>query len=182
MAKKKPATPKRFRSKEARELAAAITAADGSVELTTRGHLKVTGPAGTAIVASDLATGRTLANTWATITAKTGLVPAASPTAETSGEELGNDRKPVPALRKPPPRRSGAITRWRPGDTSGFITDTDDRSWFVSRDDLPPGHEHLPEQTNVTFSGSTTPRPGKPYPQAVAVHMVVTPPENGDTT
>ena len=78
--------------------------------------------------------------------------------------------------------RSGAITRWRPGDTSGFITHTDDRSWFVSRDDLPPGHEHLPEQTNVTFSGSTTPRPGKPYPQAVAVHMVVTPPENGDTT
>ncbi|HEX2745519.1 MAG TPA: hypothetical protein VHO07_02965, partial [Streptosporangiaceae bacterium] len=80
MAKKKPPTPKRFRSKEARELAAAITAAGGSVALTTRGHLKITGPAGTANVASDLATGRTLANTWATITAKTGLVPPTSPT------------------------------------------------------------------------------------------------------
>jgi hypothetical protein len=52
MALKKQATPKRWRSKEAKEIVAAVQRAGGQVERTASGHLKVIGPAGAAIVAS----------------------------------------------------------------------------------------------------------------------------------
>jgi hypothetical protein len=77
MALKKPAAPKRWRSKEAKELVAAVQRAGGRVERTASGHLKVTGPSGTAIVASapsaGRAGGRAVHNTLATIRSKTGL-------------------------------------------------------------------------------------------------------------
>lgn len=43
----------RGRSKEAREIERAVIAAGGTVERTGAGHLKITGPAGVAIVTSD---------------------------------------------------------------------------------------------------------------------------------
>ena len=77
MALKKRTTPKRWRSKEAREIAAAVQRAGGQVERTASGHLKVIGPSGSAIVASAPNTGRTggraIHNTLATIRSKTGL-------------------------------------------------------------------------------------------------------------
>jgi hypothetical protein len=50
MALKKQSTPKRWRSKEAKEIVAAVQRAGGQVERTASGHLKVIGPAGSAIV------------------------------------------------------------------------------------------------------------------------------------
>jgi hypothetical protein len=77
MALKKQAAPKRWRSKEAKAIVAAVQRAGGQVERTASGHLKVIGPAGTAIVASAPNTGRTggraVHNTLATIRGKTGL-------------------------------------------------------------------------------------------------------------
>jgi hypothetical protein len=52
MALKKQATPKRWRSKEAKEIVTAVQRAGGQVERTASGHLKITGPAGSAVVAS----------------------------------------------------------------------------------------------------------------------------------
>jgi hypothetical protein len=52
MALKKRATPKRWRSKEAKAIVVAVQRAGGQVERTASGHLKVIGPAGSAIVAS----------------------------------------------------------------------------------------------------------------------------------
>jgi hypothetical protein len=49
---KKQSTPKRWRSKEAKEIVAAVQRAGGHVERTASGHLKVIGPAASAIVAS----------------------------------------------------------------------------------------------------------------------------------
>ena len=77
MALKKQPTPKRWRSKEAKEIVAAVQRAGGQVERTASGHLKVIGPAGAAIVASapntGRAGGRAVHNTLATIRSKTGL-------------------------------------------------------------------------------------------------------------
>jgi hypothetical protein len=77
MALKKQATPKRWRSKEAKEIVAAVQRAGGRVERTASGHLKVIGPDGSAVVASAPNTGRTggraVSNTLATIRSKTGL-------------------------------------------------------------------------------------------------------------
>jgi hypothetical protein len=77
MALKKQATPKRWRSKEAKEIVAAVQRAGGQVERTASGHLKVIGPAGSAIVASapnpGRAGGRAVHNTLATIRSTTGL-------------------------------------------------------------------------------------------------------------
>ncbi len=77
MAVKKHATPKRWRSKEAKEIVAAVRRAGGRVERTASGHLKVIGPAGSAVVASAPNPGRTggraVHNTLATIRTKTGL-------------------------------------------------------------------------------------------------------------
>ena len=74
MALKKQPTPKRWRSKEAKEIVAAVQRAGGQVERTASGHLKVIG---SAIVASapnsGRAGGRAVHNTLATISTKTGL-------------------------------------------------------------------------------------------------------------
>ena len=77
MALKKQASPKRWRSKKAKAIVAAVQRAGGQVERTASGHLKVIGPAGSAIVASapntGRAGGRAVHNTLATIRSKTGL-------------------------------------------------------------------------------------------------------------
>jgi hypothetical protein len=77
MALKKQTTPKRRRSKEAKEIVNAVQRAGGQVERTASGHLKITGPAGSAVVASAAnaggAGGRVVHNTLATIRSKTGL-------------------------------------------------------------------------------------------------------------
>jgi len=140
--------------------------------------LKITGPEGVAVVASSPDTGhqggRALANTWATITDKTGLsFPSADAgdlgdEARANGPRAAGPRGPAPAR---PPRR-GVVTRWTPGETYGFITGSDGGSWFVSRDSLPAGVTELPEGTSVTFGGSPTPKPGKGYPEAFRVRIV----------
>jgi cold shock CspA family protein len=66
-------------------------------------------------------------------------------------------------------RRLGTITRWRPGETFGFLTSSEGTSWFVSADSLPSGYKDLAENTAVTFAGSATPAPGRRYPQAYTV-------------
>jgi hypothetical protein len=77
MALKKQVTPKRWRSKEAKQIVAAVQRAGGQVERTASGHLKVTGPTGSAIVASapnaGRGGGRAVHNTPASIRSKTGL-------------------------------------------------------------------------------------------------------------
>src|SRR5215211_4209147 len=77
MALKKQATPKRWRSKEAKEIVASVQRAGGQVERTASGHLKIIGPVGSAVVASapnaGRAGGRAVHNTLATIRSKTGL-------------------------------------------------------------------------------------------------------------
>ena len=77
MALKNQATPKCWRSKEAKQIVAAVQRAGGQVERTASGHLKVIGPTGSAIVASAPNAGRTggraVHNTLATIRSKTGL-------------------------------------------------------------------------------------------------------------
>lgn len=66
-----------WRTKTGREIAKRVRAAGGEITLTRGGHLKVTGPQGTAIVSSappvSRAGGRALANTWRTIERYTGL-------------------------------------------------------------------------------------------------------------
>jgi hypothetical protein len=64
------------------------------------------------------------------------------------------------------------VTRWRPGDTSGFLTDRAGRSWFISRDDLPEGLDQLPVETVVSFQSSPSPAPGKRYPRAYSLQIV----------
>ncbi|MEV0824698.1 hypothetical protein [Nonomuraea rubra] len=81
----------------------------------------------------------------------------ASAAASTSG---GNDLR-------------GTITRWLPGETSGFITDSGSRSWFVSRDSLPAGDTSLPKGTRVRFHGRPEPKPGKRYPEAFSVRVLM---------
>jgi hypothetical protein len=53
MAMNRRGTVGRGRSKEARAIERAVEAAGGTVERTGQGHLKITGPRGVAIVASD---------------------------------------------------------------------------------------------------------------------------------
>lgn len=60
------------RAKQARELRRAVQAAGGSTERTREGHLRVTGPTGSAVVGSDLH-GRALRNAHAQIRALAGL-------------------------------------------------------------------------------------------------------------
>jgi hypothetical protein len=76
MALKKQATPKRWRSKRAKQLVAAVQRAGRQVERTASGHLKVIGPAGSAIVASapnaGRAGGRAVHNTLAPSGARPG--------------------------------------------------------------------------------------------------------------
>lgn len=175
MALKKQSTPKRWRSKTARDIARAVESAGGTVERTAKGHLKITGPKGFAVVASAPDTGhqggRALANTWATITDKTGLsLPEAGAGTPADHARAGAPRADQP--RRPAPARSprhGVVTRWNPGETYGFITSPDGTSWFVSRDSLPAGTTELPEGTPVIFGGSPVPRPSKGYPEALRV-------------
>ena len=47
-----PGKPRRFRTKEGRELAAQVVRAGGTVEINGQGHLVVTGPLGQAVVGS----------------------------------------------------------------------------------------------------------------------------------
>lgn len=60
------------RAKQARELCRAVKAAGGSTERTQEGHLRVTGPAGSAVVGADLY-GRALHNARTQIRALAGL-------------------------------------------------------------------------------------------------------------
>lgn len=177
MTRKKQGPPKRWRSKAAREIAAAVEKADGAIELTGKGHLRITGPLGIAIVASDPDTGhqggRALANTWATIERETGLQVAPA----TAGKPATTERvpaavRPQESSRKGRQDRRGEITRWNPGETYGFVTSTEGHSWFVSRDSLPDGLLELPEGTQVTFSGSPKPKVGKPYPEALRIRVI----------
>lgn len=175
MPRKKQGPPKRWRTKEAREIAETVQKAGGDVELTGKGHLKITGPDGTAIVASAPDTGRqggrALVNTLATIQRETGLRVASDPAENRAADNTKN----LPGDRPRPTRarqdRHGEITRWMPGDTYGFVTSDDGQSWFVSRDSLPDGLRELPEGAQVTFSGSPTPKAGKPYPEALRVRV-----------
>lgn len=73
MAMKKRGAVGRPRSKETRKLLQAIAAAGGEVERTGRGHLKVTGPAGVAIVGSDIVGNAAWRNTLQTLRVKAGL-------------------------------------------------------------------------------------------------------------
>lgn len=68
-------------------------------------------------------------------------------------------------------RWRGTVTGWRPGQTSGFITDSRGGSWFVSRDELPEGYEDLDVGVLVSFTGAPKPAPGKKYPQAYSIHI-----------
>jgi hypothetical protein len=62
------------RTKEAKIIAKAVKAAGGNVELTSKGHLKITGPGGTAIVASKPGSyGHGMSTTLRTIRNKAGL-------------------------------------------------------------------------------------------------------------
>ncbi|MGW4111064.1 NYN domain-containing protein [Actinosynnema sp. NPDC004786] len=70
-------------------------------------------------------------------------------------------------------RRLGTVTGWRAGQKHGFITDTRGGSWFASRDDLPVGLAMLPTGTPVSFTGSPTPLPGRKYPRAQSIRIVV---------
>lgn len=67
---------------------------------------------------------------------------------------------------------SGVVTRWDAGATHGFITDRDERSWFVSRDDLPDQLTALDVGANVWFTGSPHPTQGKKYPRAYTVRLI----------
>src|ERR1019366_9005974 len=112
MALKKQRTPKRWRSKEARDIVRAVTGAGGTVERTANGHLKITGPKGVAVVASAPDTGhqggRALANTWATITDKTGLFfPAEN--AGSPGKEVRTGKRRAGDPRGPAPSRDGSL-------------------------------------------------------------------------
>lgn len=62
----------RGRSKEARNIERAVITAGGTVERTGKGHMKITGPAGVAIVASDPGT-NSMKTTLRTIEQRAGL-------------------------------------------------------------------------------------------------------------
>ncbi len=173
MTRKKQGPPKRWRSKEAREIAAAVAKAGGTVELTGKGRLRITGPAGIAIVASDPDTGhqggRALANTWTTIERETGLSITPAPAEPRPAAKVLPESQPQPLQR--PQERHVEITRWNPGDTYGFITSDEGESWFASRDSLPGGLLELPPGTQIAFSGSPKPKIGKPYPEALRIRV-----------
>lgn len=73
MAMKKRGSTGRGRSKEARDIERAVVAAGGTVERTGQGHLKIKGPTGVAIVASDPGS-NAMRTTLRTIERQAGLV------------------------------------------------------------------------------------------------------------
>jgi hypothetical protein len=152
--------PKRWPSKEAREIAAAVHRDGGTIELTAKGRLRVTGPAGTAIVSGSPcgsgAGGHALGNALAAIRRETGLRIAPAP------PKPSKRRAPKP--RAPAATRRGTVTRWVTGEPYGLITDEHGRTWFVPRYDLPEALARLIRHgTAVTFTGS--PDTGKPHPE-----------------
>lgn len=67
-------------------------------------------------------------------------------------------------LRRP---RRGVITRWRAGETYGFINeDGTGAVWFVSREEKPKPPVGLAERDVVEFSGNPLPEPKRRYPTA----------------
>jgi cold shock CspA family protein len=159
-------TPKRWPSKEAREIAAAVHALGGHIELTSKNRLKITGPAGHAVVSATPcgsgAGGNTLGNTYACIRRETGLT--LTPANANAG------RRPKPRAHTAP--RHGTVTRWRTGETYGFITDDTGRPWFVSRHQLTPALADLMHYgARVTFTGRPEPADGKPYPEPTRIRV-----------
>ncbi|ACU38156.1 NYN domain-containing protein [Actinosynnema mirum] len=77
----------------------------------------------------------------------------------------------APSGGAPRGRRYGRITGWRDDQPHGFITDTRGGSWYASRDDLPGGAPMLPVGTQVSFTGSPAPGPGRKYPRAQAIEL-----------
>jgi len=73
-------------------------------------------------------------------------------------------RTQVPQVPAAAPGRRGKITRWKPEEAYGLITDTGNSTWFLSRNRLALPVEGLSLGMRVTFSGTLTPRPGKRYP------------------
>ncbi|GAA0589873.1 hypothetical protein GCM10010174_00980 [Kutzneria viridogrisea] len=71
----------------------------------------------------------------------------------------------------PGQRWRGTVTGWRPGQTHGFITDTEGGSWYVSREDIPRGFDALPLNARVSFAGSPIPSPGRDYPRAHSIRF-----------
>jgi hypothetical protein len=161
-----PGTRTRWPSKQARQIADAVRRDGGAIELTAKGHLRITGPDGVAIVPPGTGNGpgdRNLANIHATIRRETGLRigPQTAKTGDPRAPKAKPKRTPTPLA-----ELRGEITAWRPGHTSGFIKDEHGRSWFAPAASLPPGTRELPPGTPVTFQGRTTPRPGERYPDA----------------
>lgn len=72
MAMKRRGNQGRGRSKEARAIEREVERAGGTVERTGKGHLKIRGPAGVAIVASDPGS-NAMRTTLRTINRETGL-------------------------------------------------------------------------------------------------------------
>ena len=70
------------------------------------------------------------------------------------------------------PRRTGFVNRWDHGAAHGFVTETRADGtrapwpWFAHRRNLPAGLNRLPKGTHVTFTGTTTPKPGRHMPEA----------------
>jgi len=159
--------PKGWRTKEAAWLARQIRAANGQAELNGQGHITVTGPLGSTVVASAP---HGYGSTWPAMLrdiARTGLVIGAQRPEPKAGRSRRKPARRATAAKNP--KRTGMITRWLPGETSGFITDDEGESWFVSWDDVPG--RGLPEGTAVTFTGDDVCTPGKPYPRAFAVRI-----------
>jgi cold shock CspA family protein len=161
-------TRRRWRNKDMAELARRIEAAGGTIEPTAGGHYKVTGPEGIVILPSAHADTRHL--TAAGVPA--GKTLKGKPGARAASSRRGRHRKGhgwhPPRL----PRQPGTVTRWRDGETYGFITSRDDRGWFVNRKELAPEQDaRLSEGCQVTFAGDAEIQPGKDYPQARAIRV-----------
>jgi hypothetical protein len=63
----------RYQTKHARKLARAVTSVGGTVELTSNGHMRITGPGGVAIVGAHTAHWRAEKNVVAAIRKYAGL-------------------------------------------------------------------------------------------------------------
>lgn len=69
------------------------------------------------------------------------------------------------------PRR-GVVTRWRTGETYGFIDEAETgATWFVSREDEAEPPASLAECDVVEFSGSPLPAPRRRYPTAGNIRL-----------
>jgi hypothetical protein len=123
MALKKRVTPKRWRSKEAKEIVAAVQRAGGQVERTASGHLRVIGPG----------------------SARPGPVVSSKPRQALSGVHARNERAVRPELPE------GPLIQFKPGSSCLSLTARDRdhllhvaREWHGNaprrRGSVPPGH------------------------------------------